>query len=272
MNIKASLLHASQKLSHLENPNLEAEVLLAAVMQKGRTWLKTYPETELTKPEEEQFTNWIEQRSNHVPVAYITGTVNWNGLTLAINEHTLIPRDETETLCHHIKESQPRAPKTILDIGTGSGCIAIWLSQQYSAAEVTALDISPQALTVAKANAKTQRNIHFLESNLLGEIKEKTHFDLIVANLPYVPEDLIVTAEVDQEPRSAIFSGTDGLDHIRILALQLKNKKITFNQLWLEFLPCQAALIQALFPNNTTTQLFKGVDGQVFFTQITPHA
>ena len=247
MNIKQSLTKATKNLSHLENHSLEAEVLLSTLLNKSRTWLKTYPETNLTTEEQTQFSKWIEQRAKHIPVAYITGIVDWNGLTLNVNQHTLIPRDETETLCHHILEAQMTPPHTILDVGTGSGCIAIWLAKQFLKANVVALDISKEALEVARKNAETHSNINLLESDLLQKIEAESHFDLIVANLPYVPEDLIVTAEVDQEPRSAIFSGRDGLNHIRQLAEQISTKKITFNQLWLEFLPSQTDAIQDIF-------------------------
>jgi len=149
MNIKQSLTKATKNLSHLENHSLEAEVLLSVLLKKNRTWLKTYPETNLTTEEQTQFSKWIEQRAKHVPVAYITGIVDWNGLTLNVNQHTLIPRDETETLCHHILEAQMTPPHTILDVGTGSGCIAIWLAKQFLKANVVALDISKEALEVA---------------------------------------------------------------------------------------------------------------------------
>lgn len=269
MNIKQSLTKATKNLSHLENHSLEAEVLLSVLLKKNRTWLKTYPETNLTTEEQTQFSKWIEQRAKHVPVAYITGIVDWNGLTLNVNQHTLIPRDETETLCHHILEAQITPPHTILDVGTGSGCIAIWLAKQFLKANVVALDISKEALEVARKNAETHSNINLLESDLLQKIEAESHFDLIVANLPYVPEDLIVTAEVDQEPRSAIFSGSDGLDHIRELAEQLISKKITFNQLWLEFLPSQTKDIQKIFAKHNPTFL-TDVGDAIYFGRIKP--
>ena len=154
MNLHKTLKTAVTKLNHLENPSLEAEVLLASLLDKHRTWLRTYPETKLSATQHLKYKWWIQQRAAHKPVAYITGNVVWNSLSLKVNKHTLIPRDETEILCHHIKTAQTISPKTILDIGTGSGCIAIWLKKQFPSAQVSAFDIAKNALKLAKKNAK----------------------------------------------------------------------------------------------------------------------
>jgi release factor glutamine methyltransferase len=271
MNLQQALTAATKKLSHLENPSLEAEVLLATLLEKNRTWLKTYPEKTLTDTQQSQFNQWIKKRAEHMPSSYITGTVNWNGLRLKVNKHTLIPRDETETLCHHIKEGQTITPRSILDVGTGSGCIAIWLSQQYPQAGVTALDVSSPAVETARGNQLPSQKIKFIESDMLNVLESKDHYDLIVANLPYVPDTLKVSPEVSQEPRSAIFSGNDGLDHIRTLATQIIKKEMSFNQLWLEFLPNQIEAITAIF-DAYAVKPYRDVNGEIYFAQISPLA
>lgn len=270
MNLQQTLKSATTKLTHLETPNLEAEVLLSTLLGKNRTWLKTHPEFELTTNQQSQFNDWLLKRVNHTPTAYITGRVNWNHLDLLVTADTLIPRDETETLCHHIKAQHPVAPKTILDVGTGSGCLACWAQTVFPEAKVTALDISEAALTVARKNAeKLQLPIDFKHSNLLQTLPNKSHYDLIIANLPYVPANLPITPEVKTEPHGAIFSTDKGLHHIKRLATELRTKPITFNQLWLEFLPVQAKTITKIFSDFEVSP-FTAVDGQIFFAQIKP--
>lgn len=270
MNLKPALALGRQKLRSLENPALEAEVLLATLLNKDRTWLKTHPEAKLGWTQSLKYRLWLAQRAQHRPVAYIVGAVEWNGLNLKVNRHTLIPRDETETLCHHIKTTfqAPSSKLQILDVGTGSGCLAIWLKRQFPESQVTALDLSPQALKVAAHNAQAhQVEVVFKPSDLLSALKPHTHFDLIVANLPYVPDDMVVSAEVKKEPPTALFSGSDGLKHIRRLALELKQKPLTFRQLWLEFLPAQKGDIQSIFSEHEA-EFFSAVNGEIFFACI----
>ncbi len=272
MIIKHALREAITKLQSLENPTLEAEVLLAALLEKNRTWLKTHYHTQLSPEQVELFNAWTAQRAQHIPIAYITGQVEWSGLNLKVNQHTLIPRDETETLCHHIKAQQPNPPLQILDIGTGSGCLAIWAHTQFPESQVTALDISPEALTIARDNADNHKAaITFLESDLLAAIKTGSHFDLIMANLPYVPYQISVTPEVQKEPANAIFSADEGLSHIKRLASEIADKNHTFKQLWLEFLPSQAKAIKTIFKDYTVI-FYPAVDGQYFFALVTPPA
>lgn len=271
MNTKDALTYGVRKLKHLANPLLEAEVLLAILLEKNRTQLKTYPEQKISPPQWLRYQWWIRKRAAHVPVAYITKKVEWNNLKLSVNKHTLIPRDETEVLCHLIVSAQKKPPSSILDVGTGCGCIALFLAVKFPNAHLQALDISKPALKIARKNALPYPvKIDFKHSNLLSRIKEKTHFDIIVANLPYVPKNQSVSAEVKTEPPTAIFSGKDGLNHIRQFAQQLEQKNIRFNQLWLEFLPNQATDIKALFLNYQV-ELKTGIDDTFFFVLIKPH-
>lgn len=274
MNIKQAVAFGTKKLNHLENPRLEAEILMCSVMGKKwvRALLKIKDDQTLTLQEQILYRWRIYKRSKHLPIAYITGQVDWNNLDLAVCRATLIPRDETETLCHHIIEAQNDSPKTVLDIGTGSGCIAISMAKHWPSAQVLGLDISRRALQYARYNAKTNNtNIVFKKSALLKIISNNSHYDLIVANLPYVPEALVVTPEVDKEPRSAIFSGNDGLDLIRALSQEIKTKNLTFQSLWLEFLPQSQNDIASIF-KNYKIDFYPAISGEVFFAKITPHA
>ncbi len=263
MNINKALNYGRSKLQHLPNPTLETEVLLSHLMGQNRPWIKIHTEASLGFWNTLKFKSWIKKRANHLPLAYITGYKIWNDLKIFVTHNTLIPRDETETLCHHIKKHHNQNTKSVLDIGTGSGCIALWCAKQFPQAQVHASDISQKALNQALKNAKFHHvPLNLIKSDLLNDIP-KSHFDIIVANLPYVPKNLEVSAEVEKEPHSALFSGSDGLNHIRTLAMQISEKDITFNALWLEFLPQQKEQIQPIFSDYTVN--FLGDEGGTIF-------
>ncbi len=274
MRLKQALTEAIKELSELPNSRLESEVLLSAVLKKERTWLRTHDETELSESQVKLFKENIALRKERVPVAYILGYKIWNDLKIWVDQNTLIPRDETEILVQKILDYNYPLVKgglggiSVLDIGTGSGCISVFLKIQFPEAEVTGLDISPEALNIARKNAEQHRvAIKFIKSDLLSEVTKKTHYDIIVANLPYVPVSDSLAPEIYQEPGSAIFSGTDGLDLIRELAKQLIEKQISFNQLWLEFLPSQKAGITKIF-SSFKVEFITDSGESVFFARI----
>ncbi len=185
-----------------------------------------------------------------------------------VTKDTLIPRDETEILCEHITKANSTPPSSILDIGTGSGAIALFMKKKYPNANVSALDISKKALKVAKRNSVQYKlNLNLIESDLLSKKKAKEQFDIIIANLPYLPSDLNISPEVQEEPQCALFSGKDGLDHIKALKVELESKAIKFKQLWLEFLPQQSIEIKRIF-KNYKCEFYKDLSGQCFFCKI----
>ncbi len=270
MTIVQALEWAQQKLENCENPSTESEVLLAALLQKDRIFLKTQGDLGLSWWKFFQYRRYILKRRKHIPVAYILGEKIFLGLRIFIHKNVLIPRDETEILCQHIVESYKAnpPPQSILDVGTGSGCIAIYLGIIFPQAEVMALDISSQSLDCAQKNAdKENRTIRFLQSDLLSSVPEASFFDLIVANLPYLPDTLSVSPEVHQEPSWALFSGSDGLDHIRKFEQELRLKKIQFSALWLEFLPIQKEKIKDIF-SKYSVEFYTDIGGHVFFVKI----
>lgn len=279
-NIKSVLTFGIFELKHLENPTLEAEVLLMNVLGKDRVFFRTHPEYELKKEDIVLYEFFIQQRSQHIPVAYIIGYKKWAGLNIKVNKDVLIPRDETEILVQNILESvlvtPPKFPSMrgtlnslrILDIGTGSGCISIYLAKKLPNSTITCLDISKKALTVAQQNFEAQNiKATLVASDLLEKIPKNSHFDIIVANLPYVPENLKVTKDLSYEPSNAIFSGDDGLGHIRRLNVQIQEKNIKFHALWLEFLPLQKKEIEKIF-NNYKVEFCTDSGDDVFFIRI----
>lgn len=283
--------HLAVRAHDYFNPKFEAEVLLSAVCNTQRTWLRTHDTFRLNLQQQISFVWFLFRRKKRLPVAYILGYKNWCGMRIRVNQHTLIPRDETEILVDHIKNF-PRnsSPQKILDIGTGSGCIALALRRVFLASAITGIDISNKALAIAKKNEASHQaslpmtnhrstvsplvsthpqKIRWLQSDLLANIPAQTPFDLIVANLPYVPTKANPTPEVKQEPHTAIFSGEDGLDHIRRLADQLRQKQILFQELWLEFLPQQKSLIQPIFM-DLEIHFLGDISGEIFFAVLRP--
>jgi release factor glutamine methyltransferase len=217
-------------------PQLEGELILGHILDCGRTDLYARPERLLRPQELAAFHNLLDRRALGEPLPYLTGHIEFYGLDFAIDPRVLIPRPETETLVDlaltHVAQSlslprQPDqhtqdAPRLVLaDVGTGSGCLAVTLAVHVPSAHIYALDLSPDALAVARANAqrhRVARRITFLESDLLTALPEPA--DLIVANPPYVASEELPTLPQEvrkHEPRLALHGGPDGLDIVRRL-------------------------------------------------------
>lgn len=247
---------------------LERELLLSWITRKDRVWLKTHPEYKLSFFENIRLRYALYQRKKNIPMAYIIGYKDWAGMRLKVNKNTLIPRDETEILCEHIQTyNRDFQIQSVLDIGTGSGAIALnQCKVQGAKCKVMGVDISKKALKVATENAVAlELDVEFKYSDLLSGIDTGRSFDVIVANLPYVPQDMVFEDDLRAEPHTAIFSGSEGLDHIQRLAQGLQEKKIVFRELWLEFLPQQAQSIEQIFYSIGEVELKKDLSGQVFF-------
>ncbi len=214
MNV-SSWLKAAQK----QIDRLDAELILAYVLLVQRTFLHAHPEYKLNKTEQAQADDLLERRKNHEPLAYLTGRKEFYGRTFKVTRDTLIPRPETEALIDAIK---PLNPHKILDVGTGSGCIAITLALELPDAEVEAVDISENALQVARKNAESlEANVNFYRSDLL---QNTTKYDLIVANLPYVDREWDwLSPELEFEPETALYADDGGLELIKLLIEQAKN-------------------------------------------------
>lgn len=202
---------------------LEAQILLAHVLDRPRAHLLAHPDAALNAAQLAQFEALLKQRAAGVPIAYLTGRREFYGLEFLVTPDVLIPRPETELLVElalaHIPQN---APLRILDLGAGSGAIGITLAKLRPQLQVTAVDASPQALSVARQNAIRHgtSNIRFIESNWFSGLDNSVRFELIVANPPYVAENdpHLQQGDVRFEPRMALASGADGLDAIRHIA------------------------------------------------------
>lgn len=209
-------------------PRLEAELLLSHVIAMPRTYLIAYPETPLTTAQVALYSEAVERRTQNVPLPYITGAVPFYDLAFNVNESVLIPRPETELLVEVALEWLRARPQAILvDVGTGSGCIAVTLAHHAPQTRVYAIDISESALAVARANAERlikEPHIIFLSGDLLTPLPETVN--LIVSNPPYIAESEWdeLPPSVCQEPRKALIAGPDGLQKIRKLLTQAKDK------------------------------------------------
>ena len=165
----------------------------------------------------------VKRRASREPLQYIIGNTEFYGITLKVDPRALIPRHETEELIELIVERLDAPPKRILDLGTGSGAIALALASRYSDAEVTATDQSEGAITLAKENALTlnlSSRVTFIKGNWFEPLDEDARFDLIVSNPPYLTEAEMQTAEpevIDHEPHNALVSGQEGLDDLSLL-------------------------------------------------------
>ena len=219
LSIQDALNSAGELLaSHNDAPVLEASVLLAHVLGITRTQLRTRPEQTLRTDQQQAFFDLITRRKAGDPVAYLIGHREFWSLDLIVNEHTLIPRPETELLVELALERIPtHAEFHILDLGTGSGAIALAVASERPRCRVTASDLSPQALAVARTNAERLNiaNVSFREGSWFSPFSTE-RFDIIVANPPYVAEHdpHLDEGDLPAEPRSALVAGPTGLEMI----------------------------------------------------------
>ena len=208
----------------VENPRLDAELLLCHVLGKDRLYLYVHFDQPLYTEELSAFRELVKKRGSRIPVAYILGEKGFMGLDFTVSPAVLIPRPETELLVEAVLETvQPLAAPHILDLGTGSGAIIVSLLARCPQATGVAVDLSEQALTVATENARRNGvadRLTLLAGDLFAPLAPAARFDAIVSNPPYIPAaDVDVLApEVLKEPRLALDGGRDGLDYYRRLA------------------------------------------------------
>ena len=217
MTIAQALRYGRERLASTPgiDGHRDAEQLLCHVLAASRATLLTYPDRDLSSEQADAYAGVIERRTRFEPIQYITGTQEFYGLAFHVNPSVLIPRPETEHLIEAALSVAKRLihPPRVLDIGTGSGIIAITLAHLLPTALVDATDISPTALAVARENAQTHAvssRIAFMEADLLPP----THpaYDIICSNPPYVPSTELLEPQVTNfEPHTALFAGPDGL-------------------------------------------------------------
>lgn len=216
-------LLADAALPGSSTARLDAEWLLAAALGKPAAYLRTWPEREVPEAVSQQFAAALARRRRGEPVAYILGRQGFWSLELEVAPHTLIPRPDTELLVETALALLPADPADVLDLGTGTGAIALALAAERPAWRVTGVDRVEEAVALAERNRSRLAlgNASFLISHWFSALPERS-FDLIVGNPPYIRADdpHLVEGDLRYEPSSALVSGADGLDDIRAIVAQ----------------------------------------------------
>jgi release factor glutamine methyltransferase len=220
--IRQLIADGEAALSDSDSARLDAEILLATSIKQSRTWLYTWPDHIPTLPEQHLYLELIRRRQTGEPVAYLCGRREFWGLSLKVDHNVLIPRPETELLVETVlARLDKKLEATVADLGTGSGAIALALGSEKPAWKIVATDQSEGALEVARENARALNvpNVVFRAGEWTQAL-DKTHFDVIVSNPPYIEEGdcHLVEGDVRFEPVSALVSGKDGLEDIRQIA------------------------------------------------------
>ncbi|HMQ01512.1 MAG TPA: peptide chain release factor N(5)-glutamine methyltransferase [Candidatus Doudnabacteria bacterium] len=226
--------------------DIEIELLLGHALKQSKEFLYLHPNAKLSALQAKRLNSFARRRRAGVPIAYLLGTKNFYGLSFKVNRSTLIPRPETEWLVEHAIKLLAKKIGTpqVLDIGTGSGCIAISIAKNYPKAKVFATDISEKALVVAKSNARAHRTqVKFTKQNLMTG--DKKTYDIIIANLPYVPtaDYKANFANLKYEPKSALVDSISNFAIYKKLLIQVPARLKLGGILLLEIDPTMKPLI-----------------------------
>lgn len=270
-SVTQAVTELTKKLSIVtEVPQLEAEILVAFVLQQSRAWLRAHPESILTSEQANQLAQLLARRLLREPMAYITGHQEFWSLRLEVAPETLIPRPDTECLIELALKLYPDKNKTlsVVDLGTGSGAIALALASERPNWDISAVDVSQSALSIARKNAQTLRldRISFYLGDWFTALPIN-RFDLVVANPPYLTETEWpqYAAALSFEPRTALVSGQDGLDDIRRIVSSAPDFMASNGCLLLEHGMDQGASVRQIlsiggFIDIETTQDLSGRD------------
>ncbi|MCP1643019.1 release factor glutamine methyltransferase [Pseudomonas citronellolis] len=246
-------LLAEAQLPDSPSARLDAELLLAAALGKPRSFLRTWPERVVDREVRERFEGWLARRRAGEPVAYILGRQGFWSLDLEVAPHTLIPRPDTELLVETALQLVPASPARVLDLGTGTGAIALALACERLSWQVSGVDRIPEAVALAERNRERLRlaNVGFRQSHWFSAL-EGERFALIVGNPPYIPgsDPHLQQGDVRFEPKSALVAGHDGLDDIRLIVAQAPRFLEPGGWLLLEHGYDQAAAVRDLLLGN----------------------
>ena len=262
----------------VENPRLDAEVLLCAVLKCQRITLYVDFERPLSEEELATYREYVRRRGNFEPLAYILGERAFMRNTFKVNKATLVPRPETELLVESLVRIAPLLKREgdvkILDIGTGSGAIIVSLLDYLPNAKGVGVDISVDALIVAKENSEkigVTGRIGFVRSDVFSKLPLEKKFDIIVSNPPYIPAGDIagLDKDVQQEPRGALDGGADGLDFYRRITAEAMDHMAEEGVLAFEIGIGQAAAVQQLcldagFVKTAVRKDYAGIERMVF--------
>ena len=254
MQIYDAIKYGTQKLDSLNSKRIDSEILLCTILKCNRSRLYAYPDKVLSKTNIKKFEALINKRSKGYPIAYITKQKEFWSHKLYINENILIPRPETELLVEKSLELISTYPlNKILELGTGSGAIAIALASENSAIDIEATDIKDDAIKIARNNADLYKinNIKFITSDWFSTIK-KNDYDLIVSNPPYIASNdpNLRNHDIKFEPESALVSGNDGLDDLQKIIQESGNYLKNHGWLIVEHAYNQGMKVRKLFLDN----------------------
>jgi|SRR5579862_4721820 len=240
---------AQLKAAGISSARLDVLIMLEDSLRKDRAWVLAHPEHELNKVQARRLARKIERRATHVPLAYIRGHSEFYGRQFRVNRHVLEPRPESETMIELLqKMSLPQRP-AVADVGTGNGAIGITAALEFPGTTVDLYDISSGALAVAKHNCHLHElRLHARKMNLLS--RPLRPYDVILANLPYVPDRWQINEAAMAEPKIAIFGGKDGLDVYRKLFHQLHRFTWKPKYVLTESLPPQHENLAAIAAQN----------------------
>lgn len=236
MTVGQFIAKANQDLTNagITTAKLDCLILLEDSLGLDRANLLAHPEVKIPSVTGLRLNNKIAQRLTHKPLAYIRGRVDFYGRTFLVNNHTLVPRPESEEIITLLKDCRLPPKPIFVDIGTGTGCLGITAALEVPDAQVQLIDIDAEALEIAKKNSK----LHDVQVKLVHAdlLKDTTAIDVVLANLPYVPTAYPLNKAARHEPKIALFAGADGLDLYRrmweqITLLPLKPKIVVTESL-----------------------------------------
>ena len=253
MNIKNIMSDLSVKLSKVSSsPELDSEILLMKALRVSRAYLYTYNEKVIPDSKKKLLEELVNRRMNKEPIAYILGKKEFWSRDFYINQHTLIPRPESEMLVELVIQANARKKiSSILELGTGSGCISVSLAKELSHSQIVSTDICAKALEVANKNAQHYgvNNISFIKSDWFNKL-DNQKFDCIVSNPPYIKEDDPYLSELTFEPSKALVSGDDGLKAIEIISSNAAEYLSPEGKIFIEHGKDQKKEIQKIFELN----------------------
>ncbi|RUO21231.1 peptide chain release factor N(5)-glutamine methyltransferase [Aliidiomarina iranensis] len=258
--IAETLQEATHRLrnSGSETPNLDAQVLLKSVLQCERSYFYTWPEKQLSLAQSSDFEALMQQRESGRPVAHILGSREFWSLDLQVNATTLIPRPDTEILVEAALDLVSQNFARVLDLGTGTGAIALALAKEHPEWQVTAVDVVTEAVELAKRNAAKHElsNVLVMQSHWFAAIPSQ-HFDLIVSNPPYIDgaDHHLQQGDVRFEPHSALVAAENGFADLRYIVVAAKDYLAKDGWLVLEHGAEQAEELQRIFVEHGYNQI-----------------
>jgi len=267
LRIDELLSAAKIQLANSNTARLDAEILLAHVLDKQRSYLRAYPEIKPDHQATQTYSRLLARREAGESVAHLTGKREFWSLNLQVTPDTLIPRPDTEllveTALQHVAKMNNDSIK-LADLGTGSGAIALAIASECSQCQITATDLSTAALAVAKNNATQLQlnNIKFIHSNWFSAFADDERFDIIISNPPYIPlhDPHMQAAELKCEPEFSLTSGEDGLDALRCIIQQAGQFLVPGGWLLVEHGYDQGEAVHQLFHENGYQHIETGQD------------